>query len=758
MNSTSQTLFKTSMFEVPEPPEEFGQDGGKFYRAYDALAEELDEDMTKSLKEQLDGMLIFAGLFAGVNSAFLAVTLPLLSADPADDTNALLAQNNAILMQLLSGRNDSAPLDSTLPSKSFAPTGPALSVNILFALSLAFAIISSFLAVLGRQWLVYYRKRSGGGPDRQRWEQLKRFLGAERWGLEFILDDVLPSLLQTGLIIFCVSFAIYLNTLSSTLSTAFALPLCLALASFVGSAICTLWDRIAVSASWIASITLSWMFREAEVFHFCQVVSPSNWRFGRAPVRSFRFLRFPWLKATTRRFKRPFSWVYGISTQGFSRFLRTREGEDKPSLQAITIQRIIRTSEDPASLLHAAANILAITSTDQLKILWDDETVRQRLVDLPRSSYSTARQQWGSLQFDYAASAARLYWCATTHILIHVQGPQLDPLEYLRDFGIPIPSDRLAHSSPVMIRASFVYFALSTFKLFKSKQEGTEFYNSLADYCSALERQDWGLLSLVFWTISRLQRNVTSRSLLRAGLEAIRAAYMGDVDITLLHLNSALAVVLDPGSEELLKRYGIVTIMLRCVNNLIAAGRSSGRIGPEDQFRVLGGCEAALRTVVPQDESIELVRNIRMAVRATINELLPGVFEYLNIYFEKLVNMDMETVQALHDEDLDVIRTFCPLMRDLWLYSPYCWATSYGSEWHNFTGELRTQRGAARRSFNTFVSKIDKVSCRIHGDAARTRDPEVSWCQWTHEPSSICIAAKYFLPSVLFLKSSETFV
>ncbi|KAG8940550.1 hypothetical protein FRC04_005188 [Tulasnella sp. 424] len=171
-------------FGVPDPPREFGQDGGRFYRLYDNLAEEIDDDMTKGLKEQLDGLLIFAGLFAGVNSAFLALTLPLLSADPADDTNALLAQNNAILMQLMQGRNDTGLGNSTLPSTSFSPSHGIFTVNVLFSFSLTLAIISSFLAVLGRQWLVYYRKRSGGGPDRQRWEQLKRFLGAERWRLD----------------------------------------------------------------------------------------------------------------------------------------------------------------------------------------------------------------------------------------------------------------------------------------------------------------------------------------------------------------------------------------------------------------------------------------------------------------------------------------------------------------------------------------------------------------------------------------------
>lgn len=59
MSTITQNPFNATAFEVPEPPEEFGQDGGKFYRAYDALAEEVDDDMAASLKEQLDGMLVF---------------------------------------------------------------------------------------------------------------------------------------------------------------------------------------------------------------------------------------------------------------------------------------------------------------------------------------------------------------------------------------------------------------------------------------------------------------------------------------------------------------------------------------------------------------------------------------------------------------------------------------------------------------------------------------------------------------------------
>ncbi|KAG8932766.1 hypothetical protein FRC01_012395 [Tulasnella sp. 417] len=172
--------------ELPEIPKEIGEDGGRFYKYYDELAEESDDELVKSLKAQLDGILIFAGLFAGVNSAFLALTLPRMSADPADDTNALL-------LQIALGGNGSITSAADLPSASFTPPPRIYPINALFSVSLTLALLSSFLSVLGQQWLVYYRKRVSGGPEYQRWERLRRYLGAKRWQLELVLDDVVPK-------------------------------------------------------------------------------------------------------------------------------------------------------------------------------------------------------------------------------------------------------------------------------------------------------------------------------------------------------------------------------------------------------------------------------------------------------------------------------------------------------------------------------------------------------------------------------------
>ncbi|KAG9031001.1 hypothetical protein FS837_003126 [Tulasnella sp. UAMH 9824] len=365
MNGTAQNLPNAPVFEVPDPVDEFGQDGGKFYRCYDALADEIDEDMVKGLKEQLDGMLIFAGLFAGVNSAFLALTLPLLSADPSDDITALLAQNNAILTQMATGRNDSISINPRLPSAEFSPSSDIFAINALFSLSLAFAIISSFLAVLGRQWLVYYRKRSGGGPDRQRWEQLKRFLGAERWQLEPILDDVLPSLLQIGLIIFCASLILYLRHLSPAISLIVGIPIPLSHVLF--------WSARTIPSAARALRQLGWE-------QLSQGSSVKRW--------------------------------VDILIHG-------REEESPESLKVIALQRAICTSDDPATLLHAAANISGITNTSQMEQLWSDQGFQERFLDQFGNSYSRMLQLRGHNQVNVAASARRLYSAAAAHIMMY---------------------------------------------------------------------------------------------------------------------------------------------------------------------------------------------------------------------------------------------------------------------------------------------------------------------------------------------------
>ncbi|KAG8945296.1 hypothetical protein FRC04_001073 [Tulasnella sp. 424] len=474
-------------FEVPVIPQAFGQDGGEFLRRYDALADEIDDDMVKGLKEQLDGLLIFAGLFAGVNSAFLALTLPLMSPDPADDTNALLRENNAILLQLASGRNDRLRSAQALPSETFSPVGKVLTVNLLFSVSLTLALISSFMAVLGRQWLVYYRKRSGGGPDRQRWEQLKRFLGAERWGLEWALDDFLPSILQIGLIIFCISLTIYLSTLHPTLSNVVGTFMCTGLTVLIITALLATWDKFCPFQSPLshlisrstASATrlparLAGLTREVLRqftkfpirFELADLLEPLAYVFLGPPyvlilVVLDLLITMKWVLRNTVRYcfagQSEASWS-GLRLDmeiipdiidlpsSLVRFASQllpgkRQEEDPGELQIFAIKRAICISDDALTLLHGVSNILAISDSHLLNILAADDDFTTRLSELWRGSYSRTLQLRGRDQLDLATRIQCLYRAALAHVLLSFSTARgWDRLK--RGYDLMLPSDK----------------------------------------------------------------------------------------------------------------------------------------------------------------------------------------------------------------------------------------------------------------------------------------------------------------------------
>ncbi|KIO27653.1 hypothetical protein M407DRAFT_23084 [Tulasnella calospora MUT 4182] len=563
--------FNQIPFEVPNPPREFGQDGGKFYRLYDNLAEEIDEDTTKGLKEQLDGLLIFAGLFAGVNSAFLAMTLPLLLADPADDTNALLAQNNAILLQLMQGRNDTSLSNPTLPSTSFTPSPGIFTVNILFSFSLALAIISAFLAVLGRQWLVYYRKRSGGGADRQRWEQLKRFLGAERWRLELVLDDILPSLLQIGLIIFCASLILYLHILNPAISRLVGIPMGFGLAIFILSAVFTVWDRFCPFQSPLShlfALIRRWVEKKLSPlvpflplalellgFYVAVLLIPV-W----LPFLGFAYLiGFPGSSTYHDISNAISSWFTlhrshtGLSAgrnfpQGlFQSLFHGSPRNEVTFLQVVALKRTISISDDPLTLLCAAANIVTINETGYLEGLWSDETFHSRFLELCKNPYQRMVELLGPERIGAAVSAARLYRGALCHIFLSINSSDqyLSSLD-AQDLGKTImsepfvssnwliPPDMVEGCSPALIEATLASWMVRA-SIEYVPLEGIRIH--ITEYSESLTLSSWKLLSLIVYTLTKLPYSVerveiTKRKLHSSYKYPRRITTLGSVETT----------------------------------------------------------------------------------------------------------------------------------------------------------------------------------------------------------------------------------
>ncbi|KAG8995468.1 hypothetical protein FRB94_009159 [Tulasnella sp. JGI-2019a] len=145
---------------VPEA-DSFGDIRQLWFR-YNKLADEFDQAMLDRLNRNLDVLLIFAGLFSGVNTAFIVLTLGGLSASTSNRTDALLT------LLVLHVQNATLTTNDLNPPRS-------------------------------------------GSPKWQALRQTEKWVGAEVWGLRAVVK-FLPTMLLISLGLFFAALCDYLWT------------------------------------------------------------------------------------------------------------------------------------------------------------------------------------------------------------------------------------------------------------------------------------------------------------------------------------------------------------------------------------------------------------------------------------------------------------------------------------------------------------------------------------------------------------------
>ncbi|KAG8855296.1 hypothetical protein FRB96_007094 [Tulasnella sp. 330] len=173
-----------------------------FWHRYDTFADEHDKVFLERLDRDLDVLLIFAGLFSAINTAFIVLTLTNLSAPNGYQTNALLIlQLKGVAYNTLTD-NDLNP--------SFTPTTASVRQNCVFLASLCASVLASAGAMVGKQWIQSY-DRSGqtGSHEMQAMRRTEKWLGAQKWGLRPVVES-LPMLLLLSLGLFFIALGDYL--------------------------------------------------------------------------------------------------------------------------------------------------------------------------------------------------------------------------------------------------------------------------------------------------------------------------------------------------------------------------------------------------------------------------------------------------------------------------------------------------------------------------------------------------------------------
>ncbi|KAG8903859.1 hypothetical protein FRC00_014417, partial [Tulasnella sp. 408] len=217
-------------------PSKFGN-AADYWKHFDQVASARNRQLLDSMNQNLDLLLVFGGLFAGVNSGFLAFAVPMLNADPAAETNHLLR------LLLRGGTNQTGLTDDDLKAPDFTASDEAIRLARLFSVSLTLTLLAAFGAMVGKQWMIYYSRGSQGGPSEGESRMLqKKLSGVNRCGLRLLVELALPSLLQIALFVFSVGVISYLQTLNDKVAWINAILAWIGVAAFGITVIHAVWD------------------------------------------------------------------------------------------------------------------------------------------------------------------------------------------------------------------------------------------------------------------------------------------------------------------------------------------------------------------------------------------------------------------------------------------------------------------------------------------------------------------------------------
>ncbi|KAJ7620906.1 hypothetical protein DFH06DRAFT_1482481 [Mycena polygramma] len=202
------------MDQDPEtPPVDYDKDdpthdaaAAPMWAVYVSEAEKYDRSLVESWKSDMEGMLIFAGLFSASLTAFLIESYKTLVPDPGDTTTTLLAQISLQLAASANGTTYHVP-----PPASFTPPTTSLICNVLWFISLGLSLTCALIATLLEQWARDFLHRADMRSAPVIRARVFSFLyyGLKRFRMHTVVE-IIPLLLHASLLLFFVGLVAFL--------------------------------------------------------------------------------------------------------------------------------------------------------------------------------------------------------------------------------------------------------------------------------------------------------------------------------------------------------------------------------------------------------------------------------------------------------------------------------------------------------------------------------------------------------------------
>ncbi|KAH7090880.1 hypothetical protein BKA62DRAFT_645668, partial [Auriculariales sp. MPI-PUGE-AT-0066] len=227
-------------FDKKYPPDRHGEEAqpnARVWRVYRDRVNELDDDLIQGWNSTLDVLLIFAGLFSAVATAFIIEAAKQLQHD--------YTQYTAVgVFAVLAALNGTVPAPASLPDFSRIPTTTRSRwINGLWFASLTFALFDALLAILVKQWLVEYasRMRQPTGDGRQWARRHAAFReGLSKWHLGVVISS-LAVLLHVALFLFLFGLLVFLFDLDHSICVAGAIFTGFTASFYLAATLAPLW-------------------------------------------------------------------------------------------------------------------------------------------------------------------------------------------------------------------------------------------------------------------------------------------------------------------------------------------------------------------------------------------------------------------------------------------------------------------------------------------------------------------------------------
>ncbi|KAF9024763.1 hypothetical protein BDZ89DRAFT_113513 [Hymenopellis radicata] len=195
---------------APDPIFEEAQPNARVWRMCLDEFQIFDADLSEDARDTVDVLLVFAGLFSAVVTAFLIQAADKLEPDYVQLSSSILFEILVVQRALANGSAvDLDPVISSPDALQFMPTHSQLWINGLWYTSLSLSLITALVAVLAKQWLHQYTAMTSGTPlDRSLLRQY-RYEGLQAWKVPLIIG-LLPVLMHLSLGLFFLGLVVYL--------------------------------------------------------------------------------------------------------------------------------------------------------------------------------------------------------------------------------------------------------------------------------------------------------------------------------------------------------------------------------------------------------------------------------------------------------------------------------------------------------------------------------------------------------------------